>query len=268
MKYLKIILTISFALFMSLNIGTHCFASNRTVTDELNEQLIKAKLDPNARVVFFAHLLLSDIYFLTNDRIKSGSHVTEADTDISLVMLKNSAGELICPIFTSVDQIIKPEFQEYTYVKLNARILLDRIKEVNVVLNPGSTYSLLLSSNEIQLILNNFKHEVHTINRRKVILGEPKEYSAKQLDTIISLIKKFNEISEAYIATITLPDENLPPHLLIAVRGKTDLTKIMPLLTDSFCSLIVNDGEIIDVLDISTSPLAKYFDNVKPFYQV
>lgn len=124
--------------------------------NELEEDLIKVASDPTNEEYsknFYAKLVVSDLYIIAYGSVseEDGSFLTNEGDNIAIVNTEID-GEIYTPIFTSLPRIDEFVKEQVGYIAMNAVTMFSMIKDLEVILNPGSDYGKHFTREEIESI--------------------------------------------------------------------------------------------------------------------
>lgn len=239
--------------------------------DELNEILIKATHDPMYRPEFYKKLLESNIYFLTNDVAEPGYYEVTKNTPISTLMMTTSNGEIICPIFTSVERILEAyPNSAYHYVGMNAKVFFSSFSGAPFILNPGCKASKELLINEVKALLdgslfNNLNKIVELSAGSLINVCKPAKLPLELIEILKNCFSQYSEISEAYYTEGFMGNEEIHP--IIAVRGNGDLNKVFS-IADMMIAGKIPQNQAVDFINLDDiTVLEAHFKDIQPFYK-
>lgn len=114
-----------------------------TPTNDLEVELLKAAAEPNFRPTFERHFLTAYVFMRTDPAsvpelqkaIGPDGKLTQK-TDIHLWLFRSEHGELVAPMFTSVERL-RAVYPGKAWVRLKGHEALQMVKGRTVVVNPS-----------------------------------------------------------------------------------------------------------------------------------
>jgi hypothetical protein len=224
----------------------------------------------------------ADVYVISGDEgmTREGTvEMKEGDT-VNLVQFPREDGSTALPFFTSLEVLQKSIDYKVNYICLPARTLFEMTEGTPLVLNPFSEFGKDFTPEEVHGLLTGRipggRAEKKTIEKEtKILLGQPKNYPAKLVESLTMLFATEPAIKKAYLAQMYNPSEaDVKPHLVIGLHVEprtefeTSLKKIGPVANAS-----MPEGDIVDFILIesgaeSGSGIAGYMlKDTKPFYE-
>jgi len=241
--------------------------------DVLRDILEKATIDPGYRPDFYKTLLNSDIYFLSDgdSGLSRGEIILKSDKTVSIIIWKKHDGTPIVPIFTSEVELVKGINKKENYIRINAKTLFEGNSNLWYVINPFSDHGKELTPSEIKSLVDGTLLEVGNSlveikKDAKILMGQPAIYPNTLVKNLSIYFSRHAEVNSAYLAQIhNSMDEN--PHLLIAIDGRGDITKIFSELS-LVIQPIIESHEYVDLMQLGKSnDLDGYFEGIEPFYR-
>ncbi len=240
----------------------------------LEKALHLAADEPGNRPDFYKMLLESTVYILGHsDQITAGEKTAQAGDKISIQNWVRNDGSPIIPFFTSINALQRAIDTETSYIALPARSLFEMTKGTWLVLNPKSNYGKEFTPDEINALLSagmsRLPEQRITKQATQILLGQPKEYPNKMVDSLKTLFAKRSNVKAAYLALMHDPSLDEKPHLLIGVEADGNIEQVL-----QEAGVVAGDtsprGEPVDMVRVipGKKDLSDYFKKeVKPFYE-
>lgn len=242
--------------------------------DYLESVLRLAADEPAHRPDFYKLLLNSTIYILGySDQHWEGVRTIEAGEKISIQNWEKNDGTPIIPFFTSLATLQKSIKNETNYMALPARALFEMTTGATLVLNPASDYRKEFFPNEIEALLTNginrLPEQRITEKETQVLLGQPKTYPIKMVDSLKALLANRSNAKAAYLVLMHDPARDEKPHLVVGIWAEGDIEKLIR-EAGAVAGDTSPDGELVDLVRVvpGEDGLSEYFQReVKPFYE-
>jgi hypothetical protein len=119
-----------------------------TPENELETLMLQALADPKRRPAFFRKLLDSTIYVMDDPVLNDGAAKTPG------IRMLDINGVAHAPAFSSVERAREFGKLDASYHEVNARALLETVRNRPLVLNPGSNPVKIFSREEITALLD------------------------------------------------------------------------------------------------------------------
>lgn len=246
-------------------------ASNQTALEQL---LQRAADEPAYRPEFLRQLLGSEIYVLgTSGSLPEGRTTLTEGTQVQIQHWEKNDGGTAIPFFTSLAVLQQSIESEQSYIAMPARSLFELTQGTHLVLNPLSPYGKEFVPAEIASLLSNGVSsgaESFVVKEdTKVMLGQPKEYPSKMVDSLTQLFSRRPAVKLAYLAQMFVPGQSNAPELVIGLEGQGDLEAI---IADAGSVAIdtAPQGMAVNftVLKPGSDGIGSYMrDETKPFYE-
>jgi len=257
-------------------------SKQRDAERRLEELLENATKEAAFRPEFYQRLMEADVYVINGDDSKpprGDVEMKEGET-VNLVQFPREDGTTALPFFTSLEILQKSIDHQVNYICLPARVLFEMTEGTPLVLNPFSEFGKDFTPEEVRGLLSGEipggHAEKKTIEKdTNILLGQPKHYPSKLVESLTTLFAADPAIKKAYLAQMYNPSEpDVKPHLVIGLQVEpptgfeASLKKIGPVANAS-----LPEGDVVDFILIgpdakSGSGVAGYLLNeTKPFYE-
>lgn len=103
----------------------------------------------------------------------------------------------------------------------------------------------------------------------QVLLGQPKTYPSKMVDSLTTLLAKRSNAKAAFLTLMHDPSHDEKPHLVIGILADGDIEKLIR-EAGAVAGDTAPDGELVDLVRVvpGEEGLSEYFlREVKPFYE-
>lgn len=173
----------------------------------LEELLMAAATDPEARPAFQQALLAADLYAATPEPAPEGIRELQAGDQVSLLNVPGRDGAPVAALFSSEGRIVDAFSPGTGYLLVAARELLDMVSGTGAFLNPGSDYGVEWSSADLCSMLG--KPVRWTVEEpTEILLGTPSDPPEELLGLLRDKLGGDSRISEAWFAAAWWPERN------------------------------------------------------------
>lgn len=146
------------------------------------------------------------------------------------------------PFFTSLRALPRAVKQGASYLRLNARTLLEATRGARLVIHPRSQWGKeLLPEPGLQ------EHVVE--KETQVLLGQPAQYPHALVQALSTLFSKLPQVHAAYLGLIYEQGAPGLPRLLIGVHAEGDFALVLH-QTSSIIPDSVEPGTLVDFLQL------------------
>jgi len=235
---------------------------------ELETLLKQAAINPAYRLQFYQQLIQAKVYVLgdvSNDEVE----VEDEDKRLSLVSWEDADGNPIIPIFSSIVELGEGS-EEMNYICIDAKTLFQSAEGQTFVLNPLSDYGKELLPSEIESLLDGSLFENFKPGKiekgQKISIGQPEIYPRKLIEQLKLLFTESDGLQAAYLAEIWNEKEDAKPHLIIAIKGRGDFSKVISAAGYIVQSLYEEDDYVDFYVIDDSGEISMYFEDVEPFY--
>lgn len=242
--------------------------NNINFENKLEVLLRKAAIDSGYRPQFYKELINSKVCVLVKNSLGESQNNYN---DISIVNLQDENGNNIIPIFSSVMQIKKTVKNAVNYIIVDAKTFFYNTLGETLVLNPMSDYGKELLPNEIKSLLNGTIFDVPpTITLKKgehIFIGQPEVFPREVVKQLKILLSQESKIDFAYIAQVFGQKPDDKSHLVVALKGHGDLTKI---IADAAMVVraVIDKDEYVDFVSLDQDDeISTYMKELEPFYR-
>jgi hypothetical protein len=239
--------------------------------NRLEALLMQAVNDPGIRPEFYKELLIADLFVLiVPGNHPQGTYVAQEGETLSIKGI-NVEGRKLIPVFTSERRLRQYIQTQDNLAQLNGRVLFAMIAAQNngIVLNPASSYGKEFTAQEVDSLVNGsiFEPRQQIITQEtKVLVGMPKEYPTKVVDSLSSYFQGKPEVKKAYVAQIHMPDSGEPPHLIFSIQVDGDFQPIASDLSVIMQSTL-ETGQFADLVQFGQGSLDDFFKTQEPFFK-
>ncbi|HEB59770.1 MAG TPA: enhanced serine sensitivity protein SseB [Gammaproteobacteria bacterium] len=242
------------------------------------ESLLRLAIgEPAHRPEFYRVLLDTEVFILghtgNEDGAEAGMQSLAAGDRIAIQNWQRQDGSPIIPFFSSLAMLQAAIEDEQPYLVLPVKALFEMTRGATLVLNPISEFPKEFVSDEIAQLLENgpgTQPETRVVEEEThVLLGQPGEYPAKMVDSLIQFFAKHAEVNAAWLALMHDTSVDDKPHLVVGIE--TD-GEIEPVIREAGAVVMdtAPEGEPVDMYHVreGDSGLSEYFlKEVKPFYE-
>lgn len=198
----------------------------------LEQLLMAAATDPEARPAFQQALLAADLCAATPEPAPEGVRELEAGDQVSLLNVPGRDGAPVAALFSSERRIVDAFGPGTGFLLIPARELLDMVSVTGAFLNPGSDYGVEWSPADLCALLG--KPVRWTVEEpTEVMLGTPSDPPEALLALLRDRLGGDSRISEAWFAAAYWPGRNERSWYL-DVRTDLDADAINAALADAF----------------------------------
>lgn len=241
------------------------------------ERILRLAADePAHRPEFSTVLLKSTVYILSEIGFSSEEEKVinlEAGSNISIQNWNREDGTQVIPFFTSLEVLKKSIELDQTYFALPAKSLFEMTLGATLFLNPRSDYGKEFIPDEVEQLLSiglSQQPSQRIVEKQtKVLLGQPSNYPAKMVDSLIQLLSKHKNVNKGYLALMHDTSVDEKPHLIIGIEADGD-PELVIREAGNVAGESTPDGEPVDLFRVSRSDegISQYFINdTKPFYE-
>lgn len=245
-------------------------------TNVLEQLLLLASQDDNARPAFYQALLQEDILMVLapSDTLAPGEVMLAEGQEIQLQVL--SDGKL--PIFSSEGRLHDGnlvEAQAVSFVRVPGQAFFNMVQGQDCVLNPFSPAGKLLPKEELAALLAGQLSGAAAEGApapggdTQVQLSQPAAYPPDLAESLRAHCATTPQISAAYLAQMTIAEAPAAPRLLLAFETTTPdpsfLQQLGPVLDGK-----TGDYQFVDLmlLDVhSDEGVNPYFREIEPIYR-
>ncbi len=248
--------------------------------NKLEQALHQAAIDEKHVEEFYALLMESRVFILGKPaaEVKSADFVLTDDDELLINHWETEEDKSpVIPFFTSLQTLQKTIPEDEPYLEVPTEALFRMTLGVPMVLNPNTEYGMEFGPEDVVSLLGSDGLD----NEGDLLDEEDFDPEGVYLDILISkpeaLIAKLSEamgehpqIETAYLAVIHEPSINPEPHLLVGVKGNSNLDAAIETVANKITEGDNDsDYEMFDYFTISDDdPDISDFllENVKPFY--
>ena len=240
--------------------------------NKLETLLRLAANEPAHRPEFCKVLLDSVVLVLGNIDEEEAKGQSEEGNAIAIESWEEEDGSLAIPFFSSLDSLEASVEDDASYLEMPVRDLFEMTLGSKLVMNPHSEYGKDFFSDEIESLLTTGSIEQSSQRiietDTEVLLGQPEEYPALLVDSLITLLSKHANVKAAYVALIHDESQDDEPNFIIGLQGNGDMETVIE-EAGLVARDITDDEEIIDFIIIEEGDdISSYFINeTKPFYE-
>lgn len=237
------------------------------------EQLmVEASTNANVRFEFYKQLPNQPVIIITspNMKVEQGKQTLTENTQVEIATLPD--GKI--PVFTAQQRIFDNGAvkENVPFIELRASDLFNMTKGATLVLNPFSPFGKELVPEEIAQImdgriLGGAIEEVAVKNDTQIRIGQPANIPHEMLEQLKIVFAQRNDVNEAYLAMVEMPETGRPPHYLLAL----DVTgEVKPAFeeTGRTAQQFLKQGDSIDIMQlVPENNLSVYFSDREPFFK-
>jgi hypothetical protein len=233
--------------------------------NRLEEIMVQAVHDENARPHFYQALLETELYVLgeagTTPEGAAPATLLETDTlNIETVTYQEQAYH---PVFSSLERMRHFVPQPMPYFSMQGRALFECTRGASFLLNPGPELGKKLVPEEIALCLDQRKPEPQDT----VSITMPLVYPQKLIKALCVLFMSRTQLASAHLAYVERPGSESHPLLGLVAEG--DIRKLAAEIFEVARNVV--PGTVIDIMMIDPEgqldPIRKHLLGIAPFYR-
>lgn len=240
--------------------------------NHLERLLMKAAADPAIRPEFLRAFLDSDLCVIgrVEGRERPGQEEAFVTREGDTLQFRYSTyeGRQVLPVFTSPERVGEYVREESSYVRMNARTLLENIGAQDLLLNPGSAFGKHFVADEVRALLDGSAFRPgepwKAQQDEQFLIGKPAKMPERFIAALRTYFARRNDVRRAYIAMVHIPSRGDAPNLFLALEVDGDRA---PIVAD--CGRIAIDtldpGEFVDIGEVSLA--RDYFARDTPIYE-
>lgn len=174
--------------------------------NDLERKLMAAATDPAQRTAFQQALLKADLYAATPEPPASaGSRTLEADEQVQLMNVAAPDGTPVAAVFTSQARVAQAFGPGTGYIGVNGEVLLGLVAGQGAWLNPGSSYGVRWTAEELAAVLGNPVRRTVTKDTQ-VMLGVPAEIPHALIASLRDALGADPRVCDAWLALAHWPE--------------------------------------------------------------
>ncbi|SMB99316.1 hypothetical protein SAMN00120144_0128 [Hymenobacter roseosalivarius DSM 11622] len=241
--------------------------------NRLEEMLLLAAADPDARPDFYRALLQEDVLVLTQPQEgqPAGEIPVTQNMEVQLQVLHD--GKI--PVFTAPERIFDSNVvkEEVPYLRLSGFDLFQMVQGADCALNPFSSLGKLFMANEVAELLSGhlFEAPAHQIPPdTQILLGQPAEFPTALVESLSTYAAGQPLIRAIYLAQMQLPDSAEPARLLLGFEVEGEDTAFLQEVGAVIQHHLDASHQFVDIVLInpdSEEPLSHYFYQNEPIYK-
>lgn len=171
-------------------------------------------------------------------------------------------------LFTSEQSLQRAIKGQQHYVSLAGRDLLEALRALHLILNPGSDYGKLLTPAEVAAILDGAVPGAQALTVPqgvRIRLGQPARYPQPTVDALNSLFRATKGVRAAYVGPMQETDSDLPPHIVVGIDHSGNWRDLIHEVVAAIHEVPCADPPI-DVVPMDDGAVAQYLrSKTKPF---
>jgi hypothetical protein len=242
--------------------------------NDLERALRLAADEPGHRPAFYKILLDSTVYILGElEKPAAGGRTIAAGEHVFIQDWVKQDGSPVVPFFSSMKTLRRAIEAERSYLEIPARSLFDLTKGKTLMLNPKSPYGKEFFPNEIAAMLsygvNRLPERRVTTAPTTVLLGQPKDYPSKMVESLTTLFAKRRDVKAAYLVQMHDPSRDAVPHIVVGIEagGNFDEVAREAGTVAADCSPSGAPVDLIRVMPKDKGLSEHMLNKVKPFYE-
>src|SRR5580765_5946244 len=213
-----------------LTLGTTKFIMP-TNENPLEQALRLAADGPEHRPDFYRLLLEAEVYVLTGKRQESHEVRTiAAGEKITIENWTKPDGSPVIPFFSSLEALQRAITEPNGYMGLPARSLFEITQGATLFMNPKLDYGKEFFPDEIKSLLSHgvtrTPEQRVTTKETKVLLGQPKDYPSRMVDSLTAFFAKRSEVKAAFLVQMHDASQDEMPHLVVGIQADGDVEKL------------------------------------------
>ena len=179
----------------------------------LEQQLMQAAADPNARVAFERALQDATLYAATPDVPETvGQRVVGEGEQLHLLNVQSPDGTPVAAIFTAQERIAEVFGAGVGFVAMQGEALLSLVEQQGAWLNPGFPYSVYWNAEQMAGLLG--KPVARVVEQEtRLLLGTPNVPPKALVADLTAALSGQDGIIEAWFALAQWPDGKSAWHL-------------------------------------------------------
>jgi len=173
----------------------------------IEQMLAEAAIKPDARMAFQQALLEADLYVATPDAPEAVRMRMAGEAEsLSVLNVKRPDGVSVAAIFTAQERIVEVFGVGRGFVAMKGSVLLEMVASHGACLNPGSSYSVYWTPNELARILG--KLVPRTVKKgTRINLGTPADPPTALIEALKATLSRDPRITEAWFALAHWPED-------------------------------------------------------------
>ena len=250
--------------------------------NKLEQALHQAAIDDKHVEDFYALLMESRVFILGKPAVEteSADFVLTDDDELLINHWESEEDKSpIIPFFTSLQTLQKTIPEDEPYLEVPTEALFRMTLGVPMVLNPNTEYGMEFAPEDVVSLLGggNVNNEGDLLDEDSEdldpdgiyldVLTTPPE---KLIARLTEVMGEIPAIETAYLAVIHEPSANPEPHLLVGIKGNTDIDEAIQTVANQITEDDNDSGhEVFDFFTVSEEdPDISDFlvDHVEPFY--
>lgn len=175
--------------------------------NEIEQALMDAAVNPDARAAFHRALLDADLYAATPEAPAfAENRIAQEGERLSLLNVQGPDGAPVAAIFTAQERIVEVFGMDVGFVAIRGEELLSLVANQGAWLNPGFPYSVYWTPSELSAVLG--KGLQRTIQKEtSVMLGVPADPPTALVTALQKVLGNDTRITEAWLALAHWPEE-------------------------------------------------------------
>ncbi|MFS0864286.1 enhanced serine sensitivity protein SseB C-terminal domain-containing protein [Fredinandcohnia sp. 179-A 10B2 NHS] len=189
--------------------------------DPFDEVLLAAIENPQKRYEFYRAFLELDLFVIGT---VSDENSTKGDDPTLLLKHIEVDGELVLPVYSSLEKFNSIFKSNYNYVQISTRYLLKLIDfDSPWVLNPGFDLSKKIIPEELETlrdgrILHYYFDELSPDEKVQYLTDQITEIDEETMNFITSCLREYSSVKKAYLTNIFNPATGNQPFPLIGLK--------------------------------------------------
>lgn len=241
-----------------------------TPENPLEEALVAASTQPEARPEFYRLMLESPLYLIDDrpaDAARSDTKVLEQDTRLQLQVIDIDGVQHV-PIFSSATRLHEATGGNRGHLAIQGREMLQMLRGAHLVLNPGAEFGKQFPPDEVAEMLSGAIFggpvKLAVAAGSQLVLGEPANYPRQLVVALQKLLRTMPEVKSARLGHGMIFGSDDPPHTILAIEAKGDFPALAARIME-VVQMVSRPGEMADLLDYRGAK--ELFRPIKPFYR-
>jgi hypothetical protein len=242
--------------------------------NELERVLIAAATEPSAQSTFYRVLVESSLFAISASKNRpdpdtSGQVRVASENEVLQLQAMDVNGIPHVAVFTSMECLQRAISGQQQYVVLTGRDLLESLRSVHLILNPGSDHGKVITPAEIAAILDAAAPaQTHSIPQGvRIRLGQPSRYPRPLVDALSSMFRTTKDVRAAYLGLMQEPDSDVPPHIVVGIDHAGNWGDLLREIVAAIREVPCADPPI-DVIPMDDGAVARYLRSAsRPFYK-
>lgn len=223
--------------------------------NRLYQLLAQAVTCPTQRAAFYQALPEATIYYALQPASNHQPALLQINTQQYL------------PIFSSLAHLQQIFTDGHNYLTSNLRDLIQQNYSASLLLDYGCEYAKSFSRSELQAVLDGSMVTGTYPAANHVLIGQAEQYPEQLVQKLKQCLPQLTQVTRAWVAHYYDPDDQLPPHTLLALETSHEWHTLIEHITPEIEQLAIAHPPL-EILRISNGEgIESYFlHECTPFY--